>query len=87
MSVFSRIRTQYGVSLRIQSNMGKHRPEKTPYLDTFHAVLVPTDKNTFTADLELVLFHMRNMIHLSLIFEINEIINCRRQIYFRQHTK
>ena len=26
------------VSLRIQSDCGKYGPEKTPYLDTFHAV-------------------------------------------------
>ena len=26
-------------SLRIQSKYGKYGPEKTPYLDTFHAVL------------------------------------------------
>ena len=37
-SVFSRIWTQYFVSLRIQSNCGKYGPEKTSYLDTFHAV-------------------------------------------------
>ena len=37
-SVFSRIWTQYFVSLRIQSNCGKNGPEKTSYLDIFHAV-------------------------------------------------
>ena len=30
----------YGESLRIQSEYGKYGPEKTPYLDTFHAVFV-----------------------------------------------
>ena len=60
VSVFSRIRTEYGLrihseygkirtpySLRIRENTdsvftpntGKYGPEKTPYLDTFHAVL------------------------------------------------
>ena len=34
-SVFSRIRTEYG---EILPNAGKYRPEKTPYLDTSHAV-------------------------------------------------
>ena len=43
--VFPRIRTEYG-DLQSKSyfpvfslNMGKYRPEKTPYLDTFHAVI------------------------------------------------
>ena len=35
---FSRIRTEYGVSLRIQSEYGKMRTEITPNTDTFHAV-------------------------------------------------
>ena len=35
-SVFSRIRTECGEILC--PNAGKDRPEKTPYLDTFHAV-------------------------------------------------
>ena len=33
-SVFSHIRTEYGEILR------KYGPEKTPFLDTFHAVLM-----------------------------------------------
>ena len=33
--VFSRIRTEYAV---FSPNAGKYGPEKTPYLDTFHAV-------------------------------------------------
>ena len=46
-SVFSRIRTEYGEILRILSlrylsvfspNAGKYGPEKTPYLNNFHAV-------------------------------------------------
>ena len=44
-SVFSRIRTEY---VRIDTeylslvipNTGKYGPEKTPYLDTFHTVVV-----------------------------------------------
>ena len=42
-SVFSCIRTEYGDLLRkspYQSNAGKYEPEKTAYLDTFHAVFV-----------------------------------------------
>ena len=50
-SIFSCIRTEYRdllglnieiykVNLRIQSEYWKIRPEKTPYWDTFHAVLV-----------------------------------------------
>ena len=35
---FSRIQTEYG-DLR-SPNTGKYRPEKTPYLDTFHAMNV-----------------------------------------------
>ena len=30
----------YGVNLCVQSKYGKIRTRKTPYLDTFHAVLV-----------------------------------------------
>ena len=37
-SVFSRIRTEYG-EIVFSPNAGKYGPEKTPYLDTFHAVL------------------------------------------------
>ena len=36
-SVFSCTRTEYG-DLRSNPNTGKYGPEKTPYLDTFHAV-------------------------------------------------
>ena len=32
-------RERYFVSPRIESNVGKYGPEKTPYLDTFHVVL------------------------------------------------
>ena len=41
-SVFSCIRTEYGDLLRkslFSPNAGKHGPEITLYLDTFHAVL------------------------------------------------
>ena len=34
--VFSRIRTEYGEMF--SPNAGKYGPEKTPYLDTIHAV-------------------------------------------------
>ena len=45
-SAFSRIRTEYGEILRTDTpylfvfspNAGKYKTEKTPYLDTFHAV-------------------------------------------------
>ena len=37
-SVFSRIRTEYGEILRIQSKCGKIKTRKTPNMDTFHAV-------------------------------------------------
>ena len=39
-SAFGLNTERYGVSLRIQSNTGKYEPEKTPYLDTFHAVSI-----------------------------------------------
>ena len=41
-SVLSRIRTEYGEILRtvFSPNAEKYGPEKTPYLDTFHAVLI-----------------------------------------------
>ena len=38
-SVFSRIRTEYGNLLRKSLNGGKYGSEKTPYLDTFQAVI------------------------------------------------
>ena len=37
-SVFFRIRTEYGEIL--SRNTGKYGPKITPYLDTFHAMLV-----------------------------------------------
>ena len=37
-SVLSRIRTEYAVSLRTQSECRKYGPEKPPYLNTFRAV-------------------------------------------------
>ena len=42
--------SQYGVSSGPYSpvsspNTGKYGPEKTPYLDTFHAVIVPASFN------------------------------------------
>ena len=40
-SAFSHVRTGYGeilLSFNIQSECGKYRPEKAPYLDTFHTV-------------------------------------------------
>ena len=43
-SVFSRIWTEYVFS----PNTGKYGPEITPYLDTFHAVLIYHD--TFSSD-------------------------------------
>ena len=39
-SAFGLNTERYGVSLRIQSNTGKYEPEKTPDLDTFHAVSI-----------------------------------------------
>ena len=40
-SVFSCIRTEYGPYLSVFSpNTGKYGPEITPYLNTFHAVLI-----------------------------------------------
>ena len=42
-SLFSRIWTEYrvnGVNLRVHSEYGKCGPEKTRYLDTFHAVII-----------------------------------------------
>ena len=48
-SIFSRIRTEYGEILIspysvFSSNAGKHGPEKTTYLDTFHAVRSPINR-------------------------------------------
>ena len=37
-SVFSFIRTEYGVNLVFTPNTGKYGRVKTPHLDTFHAV-------------------------------------------------
>ena len=49
-SVFSRIRTEYGEILRISvfsPNPGKYGPEKTPYLDTFHTVILILSKGVW----------------------------------------
>ena len=46
-SVFSHIRTEYGEILRISvfsPNPGKYGPEKTPYLDTSHTVILILSK-------------------------------------------
>ena len=40
-SVFFHIRTEYVTILQTITNAGKYGPEKTPYLDTFHAVHRP----------------------------------------------
>ena len=42
-------------------NAGKYRPEKTPYLDTFHAVLVLSDHE---ASSMFRLTHFQPMVHL-----------------------
>ena len=44
-SVFSCIPTEYG-DLVFSANTGKYRPEETPYLDTFHAVICLSIKLT-----------------------------------------
>ena len=47
--VFSRMRTEYAKMLRISvfcPNAGKYRPEKTPYLDTFHTVWLTHKQKT-----------------------------------------
>ena len=40
LPVFGRNTERHGVSLRIQSECDKNGPEKTPHLDTFHAVVI-----------------------------------------------
>ena len=47
-SIFSRIWTGYGEIF--SPNAGKYRPEKTPYLDTFHPVIISlgADSNDFS---------------------------------------
>ena len=57
--VFSRIRTEYGDLLRksvFSLNTGKCRPEKTLYLDTFHAVLGSGLKFIFHLKSQLTIF-------------------------------
>ena len=39
-SVFSCIRTEYGYFPVFSPNRGKYGPEKTPHMDTFHAIFV-----------------------------------------------
>ena len=39
-SAFGMNTERWGVSLVFSPNAGKYGPEKTPYLDTFHAVVV-----------------------------------------------
>ena len=54
-SVFSHIRNEYSVPLRIQPEYGKiYGPEKTPYLETFHAVRV--FRTTYHNNSQLLLF-------------------------------
>ena len=49
-SVFSRIRTEYGDKLRIQSKCGKIQTRKTPNMDTFYAVNEALDFHKFWFD-------------------------------------
>ena len=46
-SVFSCIRTEYGDLPLLSLNIGKHGPEITPYLDTFHVVFFIQDFKSF----------------------------------------
>ena len=49
------IRTEYGdllANLRIQSEYRKYGAEKTPYLDTFHAVLMTRNNHNSTNNTE-----------------------------------
>ena len=39
LSVFKLNKEIYSVNFRIQSKLGKYRPEKPPYLETFHTVI------------------------------------------------
>ena len=49
-SVFSRIRTEYGEISVFSQNAGKYEPEKTPSLDTFHAVFVFCNTTCFVSE-------------------------------------
>ena len=54
------------VSLRIQSECGKNGPEKTPYLDTFHAAIMSL------LDITNVKFSYKNW------FKSQQIITCQK---------
>ena len=65
-SVFSRIRTEYGeiryLSVLFSPNAGKYGPEKTPYLDTFHAVIIWVQALNSRWDSQLNSIYLTNMI-------------------------
>ena len=61
-SVFSRIWTEYGVSLRIQSKCGKIKTRKTPKADTFHALNISRSKGNQATNFGLLIeYSMRNI--------------------------
>ena len=65
-SVFSRIRTEYGeiryLSVLFSPNAGKYGPEKTPYLDTFHAVIIWVQALNSRWDSQINSIYLTNMI-------------------------
>ena len=52
-----------GVSLLIQSNAGKYRPEKAPYLHTFHGVFV--SEETRKTSLKLLQNTVNSLINVT----------------------
>ena len=78
-SVFSRICTgseRYSISLRIQSECGKIRSRKIPYLDTFHAV----KKHTHHFNSLKITFHnitkvIMTYFHISVVVNDVEVIS------------
>ena len=60
---------RYEVSLRVQSECGKYGPEKTPYLDTFHKVIV-SSINGMHLLLKLALSMNKNLISGKKLFYI-----------------
>ena len=82
-SVFSRIRTEYGEILRIQSNTRSN----TPYLNTFHAVEVFYKKAALKNCARFTGKHLcwsLSLIKLRLQFEYCEIF---KNTYFEEHLR
>ena len=58
-------------------NRGKYGPEKTPYLDTFHAVIMPPKAGIFHLESGLFFYQIYLFISLNYIFFLTDFLQTR----------